>query len=387
MMNEGTNSLTAEQFEIALEKLGSRINVSASRDRMVIDVRTLSRNLEPTLALLEQRLLESDFTEENLERLRLKQLESLEASREQPRSIANEVYGKLLYGQESPFAIPLEGTPESVSAITLDEVRSFARDSMATQALQVIVVGDVQQDALLPKLVFLDDLRAQALPSQSLLKTGQVASNTLYLVDKPGAFQSEIRIGYLTDMPYDATGEYFKSSLMNYVLGGTFNSRINLNLREDKGYTYGASSGFSSTKIPGPFTASSSVKVDASAASVNEFMMEIQSYANEGINADELDFMRASIVQRDALNYETPRQKSGFLGRMLEYSLQPDFTQQQSEIIRTISAEEIDALASSKLPYQDMLILVVGDKAVIGESIAELGFSVRELSSAGDPLE
>lgn len=387
MMNEGTTSLSAEEFETALEKLGSQIRVGASRDRMNVDVRALSRNLVPTLALLEQRLLQSEFTQENLDRLRRQQLESLEASREQPRAIADEVYGKLLYGFDNPLAIPLSGLSETVEAISLEDIKEFASRSMSSQALEMVVVGDVEQDTIMANIGFLDGMSVDAIPMALVEANGTASANTLYLVDKPGAAQSEIRVGYLTQMPYDATGEYFKSSLMNYVLGGAFNSRINLNLREDKGYTYGARSGFSSTKIPGPFTASSSVRRDASAASVNEFMKEIQMFADDGISLTELAFMRAAVGQRDALNYETPRQKAAFLAGVLEYDLAADFVERQSEIIQSISKDEIDTLATQLLPYGDMFILVVGDKAEITDSIAELGYPVVELGSDGVVIE
>jgi zinc protease len=248
-------------------------------------------------------------------------------------------------------------------------------------------VGDVEQDTMMANIGFLEGLSVDASEMPLVEVNGTASANTLYLVDKPGAAQSEIRVGYLTQMPYDATGEYFKSSLMNYVLGGAFNSRINLNLREDKGYTYGARSGFSSTRIPGPFTASSSVRKDASAASVSEFMKEIQVFADDGITTQELAFMRAAIGQRDALNYETPRQKASFLARVLEYDLAADFVERQSEIIQSISKDEIDALANQQLPYGDMFILVVGDKAEIADSIAELGYPVIELGSDGVVLE
>jgi zinc protease len=205
-------------------------------------------------------------------------------------------------------------------------------------------------------------------------------------VDKPGAAQSEIRIGYVTDMPWDATGRYFRSSLMNYVLGGAFSSRINLNLREDKGYTYGARSGFSSTSIPGPFTAAASVRMDSTADSVRQFVNEIAAYRDTGITDTELAFTRAAVGQRDALNYETPTQKAGFLGRIIEYDLPASFVDEQSVIINDISRDELNALARETLPFEKMVLLVVGDKAAIGESLTALGYPIVELDSAGAPV-
>lgn len=383
MLNEGTEQLSAEQFEVELQKLGSRINVSAGRERMTVTVNSLSRNIDATLDLLEQRLLAPSFTQENLDRLRRQQIESLQASREQPNAIASEVFAKLLYGEEHSFSVPVDGRIETLEAITLADIEAFARRSLATEALQIVIVGDVEQTQIMPGLTFLDGLQREAAAPRVQPTLPTITENTLYLVDKPGAAQSEIRIGYVTEMAYDATGEYFKSSLMNYVLGGAFSSRINLNLREDKGYTYGARSAFSSTHYAGPFSASASVRMDSSADSVRQFINEISSFRDTGITAEELTFMRAAVGQNDALNYETPGQKAVFLGDIIDYGLEADFVARQSEIINTISQEEINALARENLPLERMLILVVGDKAVIGESLAELGYPIVELDTTG----
>src|SRR5690606_18597964 len=211
----------------------------AGQEDLIVTVSALSRNLTPTLALLQQRLLQPSFNEEDLQRLRRQQIEALQAAREQPNSIASEVYAKLIYGPEHSFSVPVAGTVETLETFTLADVEAFASKALTTGSLQIVAVGDVQQQEVVAGLGFLDQLPADAAAPRSQPPLPTYEINTLYLVDKPGAAQSEIRIGYITDMPWDATGEYFRSSLMNYVLGGAFNSRINLNLREDKGYTYG----------------------------------------------------------------------------------------------------------------------------------------------------
>ena len=208
-----------------------------------------------------------------------------------------------------------------------------------------------------------------------------IDETTLYLVDKPGAAQSEIRIGYLTDLTYDATGAYWERSLMNYALGGAFNSRINLNLREDKGYTYGARSSFSGSKLPGPFTASASVRTDATADSVVQFMNEITGYREEGITPEELQFTKDAIGQSEALDYETPGQKARLLDQIITYDLPADFVRQQQAVISGITRERVIELAREHLPIEKMKILVVGDKAVIYESLEALGYPIVELDT------
>lgn len=386
MMNEGSQNYSAEDFEKELQKLGSRITVRSGSDELQVSVTSLRNNLDATVDLLEERLLAPKFTQRDLDRLRQQQIEAIAADKQQPQSIAADVYRKLLYGEGHSFAVSSSGEPESLQRITLDDVKSFHRNNLAAEALQVVVVGDVGQQEVVQQLGFLNRLPQAAPTLRAQPPVAERDGSTIYLVDKPGAAQSEIRIGYMTDLSYDATGEYFKRYLMNYVLGGAFSSRINLNLREDKGYTYGARSNFYGSKMPGPFTASASVKKESTADSVRQFVNEITAYRDQGIAAAELAFTRSAIGQSDALSYETPQQKAGFLGRIIEYDLPLGFVDQQAEIISSISREKINQLAEAHLPIDEMLILVVGDKAVIGDSLRELGYPVVELDGAGQPL-
>jgi len=207
----------------------------------------------------------------------------------------------------------------------------------------------------------------------------------VYFVNKDGAAQSEIRIGYLA-LPYDATGEYYRAYLANYNLGQAFNSRINLNLRENKGYTYGARSGFRGNSYVGPFTASAGVRADATAASVKEFMSEITNYSN-GISDEELRFVQASIGQGDALKYETGQQKAAFLSRIVEYNLPTTFVDEQSQILKKLTKEDVQASAKKYLPADKMFIVVVGDRAKVFPALGELGYEVVEMDADGKRLD
>ena len=212
----------------------------------------------------------------------------------------------------------------------------------------------------------------------------QPDKTTVYFVNKPGAAQYEIRVGYLTDLKYDATGTYYRAGLANFLLGGDFNSRINLNLRENKGYTYGANSGFRGTRYAGPFTAQAGVRADATAASVKEFMSEITNYQN-GISDEELAFLRTSVGQSDALKYETGQQKAGFLARLVEYDLQPTYVNQQTEILKSLTKEDVQAIAKKYLPADKMYIVVVGDEKQL-PSLQALGYPVVQVTMDGQPV-
>jgi zinc protease len=157
-------------------------------------------------------------------------------------------------------------------------------------------------------------------------------------------------------------------------------------LREDKGYSYGARSGFSATKIAGPFTASAGVRTDSTADAVVQFINEITGFRDNGITDVELSFTKNAIGQSEALDYETPGQKAGLLEQIITYDLEPDFVRRQQQLITNMSAERVNELARKHLPVEDMIIVVVGDKATINESLVQLGYPIVELDVEGNPI-
>nr|WP_214607015.1 pitrilysin family protein [Hymenobacter arizonensis] len=384
MLNEGSEKYTGEQMSAALDKLGSRVSVGADDNETVVYVQSLTSKLPATMALLEQRLMHPRFDAQDFARLKKQQLEAIGNFATQPGVIADLTYNKLLYGTSNIAGTSVAGTTASVSSLTLDDVKDFYNKYYAPNVSYLVVVGDVDQQALTPQLGFLKAWAKKDVAIPVDMAGMQPDKTTVYFVNKPDAAQSEIRVGYLTNMPYDATGDYYRATMANYVLGGAFNSRINLNLRENKGYTYGARSGYGSTRYAGPFTASAGVRADATAASVKEFMSEITNYTN-GISDDELAFLKSSVGQSDALRYETGQQKAGFLARLVEYNLEPSYVQQQSDILKKMTKEDVLASAKKNLPADKMYIVVVGDRKQL-PSVQALGYPVVELDLEGQPV-
>jgi len=386
LMNEDSEKYTAEAMTNALQKLGSSISVGAGADNLTVSVQSLTKNLDATLALVGERMFHPKLGQEDFDRLKKQQLESIGNQATQPVAIANNVYSKLLYGESDIRAVPVLGTEATVKNITLDDVKKFYADHFSPSVTNLVVVGDLDQSQVLSKLDFLKGWAAKDVTIPVPQAGKPVDQTRIYLVDKESAPQSQIRVGYLTSMPFDATGEYYKSFLMNYVLGGAFNSRINLNLREDKGWTYGAGSGFAGTEIAGPFTAQAGVRANATDSSVVEIMKELTNYREEGITADELTFLRNSVGQSEARQYETPLQKAGFLNQIIRYGLDKDFVEKRNEILRTITTEELSGLAKKQLPADKMHILVVGDKQKVKPGLEKLGYEVVELDKEGKPV-
>jgi zinc protease len=332
-----------------------------------------------------ERLFTPAFAAEDFARLRDQTLQSIEQSKTQAETVADNVFDLLLIGRDNSLAYPTIGLSDTVERITLDDVRSFYEQAYSPATASVIAVSDIPEAELIAALSVLEDWAGDAPAAPEMEPLPDLEVGTLYLIDKPDAAQSEIRVGRQA-LPYDATGEYYRANLMNYALGGAFNSRINLNLREDKGYTYGARSGFSGDDLFGVFVADAGVRTDATAASVVEFVEEIERYANDGITESELAFTRRAIGQADARNYETPAQKLSLLSNIVTYDLPDDFIDEQNRILRDIRESEIDALAAGYLPIEDMILVVVGDKSVVLPGLEALDFPIVELDEEANPL-
>ncbi|MBK0381040.1 M16 family metallopeptidase [Mucilaginibacter segetis] len=387
MLNEETKNYTAEQYSAELEKLGSRIGVYATDDDITITVSSLTKNLNKTMALLQEKLFNPKFTQDALDRNKKQILEGFKQARTQPAGVATRVYEKILYGIDNVRTISTDGNEETVAGITLQDVQDYYDNYLSPSATQIVVVGDVNQGTARGSLAFLNSWKAKKVNLPTPAAGNTFDKTTLYLVDIPGAAQSEIRIGYLDNLNYDATGEYYKLGITNYILGGAFNSHINLNLRENKGWTYGARSGFSSGKYGGDFTASAGVRASSTDSAVVEFIKEIKNYRQSGITPDELKFTQTSIGQSDARRYETNGQKAAFLSRIQEYGLKPSYVEEQSSILNNITSTEINQLAKKYLDTDHMIILVVGDKARILPGLQQLGYPIIELDVDGKPIK
>ncbi len=384
LMNEATENYTSEAIQEELRKLGSSIGVSGSRGQTTLFVSSLKKNLGATMKLAEEILMHPKFSEEDFARDLKSQLEGIKSSRKDPSSIASSAYNRVLYGKDHIYAIPTSGDEGTVNNITVDDVKSFYNKYYSPTVSELVIVGDVTEKEIMPHLDFLKNWKAKRVEIPSAAVTTKTEKTKIYIVDKTNAPQSEIRIGYLSDLRYDVDGDYFKSYLMNFPLGGAFNSRINLNLREDKGWTYGARSFFSADDEVGSYTASAGVKAIATDSSVVEFVKEIKDYHKNGITDEELTFMKNSIGQRDARNYETPRQKAGFLGRIIHYDLDKTFVDKQNEIVANVTKQELNKLAKKHLQPENMYILVVGDEASIRPKLEKLGYEIVVLDESGE---
>lgn len=376
MLKESTTERSAEEMSKALQKLGSSIYISAGNLYLNINISSLTKNLDATLTLVNEQLRAPAFLESEFERLKSNAIQGALNNRKDAGYLASTAYRQLL-NADNIASMPSSGNEKSLTNISLDDVKAFYQQQVKPFGGQLIAVSDLGQAELTKSLSILEDWEGKPDDLNLSLPEGDGKMGVIYLVNKDDAAQSAIRIGKRS-MTEDITGEYYKSSLMNFALGGAFNSRINLNLREDKGYTYGARSYFNGGKLSGYYTATAEVRADATDKSIAEFINEIKDYSERGITDDELMFMRNSINQKDALKYETPRAKLAFLAQILEHDLTPDFVRQRSEIVTNITKDEINALAKKHLAVDNMLMVVVGDAKTLRPQLKALGYKVLD---------
>ncbi|MEP1448732.1 MAG: pitrilysin family protein [Paraglaciecola sp.] len=385
MMEEATKQSTAEDLSNQLQKLGSTVSFSANNKFTTVNIRTLTKNLEPTLAVAIEQLTQPKFDPADFLRLQKQQIEGLKRAKKDASTTATEVFNKLVFGANNSFAYANNGTISTVEKLSLKDVTEFYEANFGPANADVIVVSNLGEKEISQALKTLDVWQGKSSPMPAIKPFPELQTGTLYFIDKPEAAQSEIRIGKRA-LKYDSVGEYYRADLMNYNLGGAFNSRINLNLREDKGYTYGARSFFYGDDIHGFYRAQAGVRADTTADSIVQFRKEISAFQAQGLTVDELEFVKNAIGQRDARSYETPRQKLNFLSEIITYNLDKGFVDKQNKILANVGIEELNGLAKKHLKLDDMITVVVGDKATIMESLKPMFKKIVEIDEEGKPL-
>lgn len=366
MMNEGTKNYTTEQIAAELEKLGSSISFYGSRAQSGVRITCLKKNLDATLKLFEEKLLNPGFKPEDFKLAKKQYKESVKNEKTSPNSVASKAFNQALYGSSSILGI--DPTVKSIDAIELQDLKEYYDNCYSSSMANLVIVGDVSENEIMPKLDFLNKWNNKEVKLQPIPEPAVKNEQQFFVLDKVGAPSSVLVMGY-PSLKYDATGDYFKNQIANFIFGGNFNSRINLNLREDKGYTYGIYSGFNGGKYAGSFQISSSVKRPATALSLAEITKEFKNYQENGITDSELEFTKNSMLNVEALKYEAPYQKASFLSNIARYNLPKDYVTQQNQILKNITKEEVNAQIKKYFDINKMTTVIVGDKVYIESAI------------------
>ena len=372
IMMEGTVNKTPQELEEEIELLGASISMYTSNESIVIRGNTLVRNFDKTMKLVEEILLEPRWDEDEFALIKTRTINQIKRSAADPTAVAGRIYNKLLYGEDHIFSLPTSGTEASVEAITIEDLKAYYEKNYSPSVSSFQIVGKINKEDALKNLSGLEtkwEAKDVTIPEYPIANNRDKAS--LYFVDIPDAKQSVINIGYITMPRTDK--DFYPVEVMNYKLGGSFSGNVNLILREEKGYTYGARTRFSGSKIPGKFTASSSVRTNTTGESVQIFKDQIAVY-KEGISEEDLEFTKNALIKSNARRFETQFNLLGMLQEMSEYNLPANYIESEEQVIRGMTLEQHRALANKYLDESKMAYLVVGDAASQFAQFREMGF-------------
>lgn len=372
MLMQGTKNKTPLELEQAIEDLGSNINVQATDESIQLNANCLSSKFNETFKLVEEILLEPRWDANEFDRLKNETLELVKRNKTSASSTASLVFSKLVYGNNNILSKSILGTEQTLPEISLDDLKNYYSKSFAPQNANITIAGNMSESDAINVLKSLETKWNKIdinIPEPKF--DNDIKSSTVYFVDFPGAKQSEIRIG--STGPAFTDPDYFKATVMNYKLGGSFNGILNLILREEKGYTYGARSLFTGSEYPGYFMAYAGVQSDATLESAQIFKDEILKY-RDGISSEDLKFTKDALIKSNALRFETIGALRGMLSQIAWYNLPYNYIMDQEKEIADMTIEEHKTLAQKFLNPDKMIYLIVGDKETQMNNLLKLGF-------------
>ncbi len=389
LLTEGTTDRDALELAQELAEIGANLDATADAESFGLSLSTLTRHTDKALDLFADVVLNPSFPAKDLERLRLQRLAALLRQKDDATSIAGIVLPKLLYGEKHAYGRPESGTPESVKAITRDDVVALHEKLFLPNNAALIVVGDTTADAIAAKLEkALASWKPGDAPDVSAPEAPSDLKPGVYLVDKPSAAQSVLAVGQV-GVPRN-TPDYFAISVLNAVLGGQFSSRINLNLREAKGYTYGARSRFDYRLGAGPFEATTSVATGVTRPALAELVKELTDVVGERpVTEAELAFAKDRLVKGFPSRFETNSGMAGALADLVLYGLPDDYYTTFQSKVEGVTPADVARAAVKYLDFDKMAVLVVGDRAAIEEELGELPFAktIHQLDAEGKPID
>lgn len=371
LLTEGAGPHSGLALADLLEGMGTALDAHADWDASVARLTTLSARLPDALAMLGLVLREPRFPADEFERLRDERIATLLQVQSEPRSLANEAFDATIFAAGARYAIPDGGSMRSVRGLTADAVRAFHAARYTPAATTLVIAGDVTADDALALVTrTFGDWQGAAPAPIAAPDTPAPTGRGVTIVAKPGAPQTELRIGHAG--PMRSTPDYFPLLLGNAVLGGLFGSRLNLNLRERHGYTYGAHSGFDWRRFRAPFAMDAAVQSEVTGAAAREMLAEFAAIREGDVSEAELTLARDYLDGVFPIRFETTRAIAGALASLVTFGLPDDYFDTYRASVRTVHAESIRHAMAAHLDPARLQLVAVGDPAVIGDQLAAL---------------
>jgi predicted Zn-dependent peptidase len=386
MLDEGAGGKAALDLADAIESIGAQLSTTSSFDYSAVRLSAPVAQLATAAALMADVVQRPDFPTAELERLRKERLTQLLQARDDPGSIVSIAFPRIVFGDTHRYGTSAGGTEAAVSSFTVDDLRGFHRGYYRPEMSTLLVVGDVTPATVLPileKTFGAWQAQGAALPIAAVPAAPQLAARKIYIVDKPGAAQSQIRIGWV-GVPR-STPDYSTLQVLNTILGGSFTSRLNTNLRETHGYSYGAGSTFDERLAPGPFYATAGVQTDKTAEALKEFFVELTGILKP-IPGEELEKAKNYV----ALGFPAEFESTGDLARKMEeqlvYALPDEYFPSYIRSVVQTTGGAVEKAAARYIQPDKFAVVVVGDRKVIEPGIRALDLGPIEVLTVEQAL-
>lgn len=367
MLDEGAAGMDALQLADALDMLGASLGTFAGTDAAQANLYVLARNFAPALRLMADIAVRPDFPENEVDRLRTERLNALIRARDEAPAIANAAFSSLVYGEAHPYG--RTATQASTRALSRAAVAAHHAAAYRPENATLVLVGDVDPATMQPLVEQAFGAWRAAGPAPALAQVAppRIDRTAVYLIDRPGAAQSEIRIGH-PGVPRDHP-DYYALTVMNTLLGASFTSRLNTNLRETHGWSYGAGSGYQMLRGAGPFSARAGVQTMATDSSLVEFFRELNLVRNELVSPEELQKAKNYVALRLPDQLETTSSVASQLANLETYGLDASFYDTFVERILAVTAEDVRRVAREHVRPESSVVVVVGDRASIEAAV------------------
>jgi predicted Zn-dependent peptidase len=379
MLDEGAGTRSALELADAVDFLGASLTTTASFDASAVRLNVPVSRLKDALPLMADVVLRPTFPDSELNRLRQERLTALLQARDDPASVAPMAFARTVFGPMHRYGTGIVGTEATLKGFTVPDLKSFHASMFQPANATLLVVGDVTAAAIVPQLeVQFGSWKGPSAARTPVPQAPQVSQGQITIVDMPGAAQSQIRMGWV-GVPR-STPDYFTLEVLNTILGGSFTSRLNQNLREEHQYSYGASSRFDMRLSAGPFQAGAGVQTDKTAEALREFFNELNGIVKP-VGADELSKAKNYIALSFPSEFETSGDLSAKMEEMVVYGLSDTFFGQYVDNIQAVTSAGVQKAAQTYIQPTRFAVVVVGDRKVIESGIRALNLGpVRVMS-------
>jgi zinc protease len=390
MLDEGTKSRSALEISAELARLGANLETSSDLDTSTVYLSAMKANLDPSLDIFADVILNPSFPEADFQRLKKQQLDGIQREKSEPSSMALRVLPRFLYGDRHAYSMPFtgSGTTEAVTALTRADVQKFYQTWFKPNSATLIVVGDTTLAEMTPKLEKLfQKWPGGEVPKKNIGHVENPAKPLVYLMDRPGSIQSMIFAGELA--PPKSNPQEIAIETMNHVLGGTFTSRLNMNLREDKHWSYGVHGVLVGARGQRPFIVIAPVQTDKTKESVSEVDKELKAIVGkQPITAEELEKAQKDETLKLTGAWETSGKVTRSIAEILRFGLPEDYFKTYPDKVLALKLPDVSQ-AAEKVVHPDQLIwVIVGDLAKIEPGIRELGLGeIRLIDTDGKPVK